>query len=391
MLKHYVVYSAKISLAADSAHEIHDVMCANAVANLDRSAVLVYPDLQPHNFNLSLFLHPFNFREPDRDFVQFYNVQEKLKVAPLPIPQNLEKLKKQFQIFSRLIYQYYLPFHIFPKTKTIHTRDWNCVKAAVRNRVPVIYERHYFQKVPYEPEIVNSPFFRIAITQSEPIRQSLIQAGMPSEKVIWLHNGFSPVFLVRQPEAAALWRQQLLEDGRQYLAVYSGALYRFKGIDLLIDVARQLPQVQFIITGGTEEQVNNYRQIAKDKQVENIQFLGWILPRSRLISLLQSADVLAHPHCSGEAANFTNPVKFFQYMASGTPIAATEILPLIPFKSAKIAAAWCQPDNPRDFAQCLEYVLQTFPRKLGGYTENSDFARQFTWEERALKIMNYEL
>jgi glycosyltransferase involved in cell wall biosynthesis len=391
MQKHYVVYSAKISLEADSAHEIHDVMCANAVANLDRSAVLVYPDLRQRDFDFSAFLHPFNCREPDKDFIEFYNVQKKLKVAPLPIPQNWEKLGKKWQIFSRLIYQYYLPFHVFPKTKTIHTRDWNCVKAAVRDRVPVIYEKHYFQKVPYEPKIVNSPCFKIAITQSEPIRQSLIEAGMPPEKVIWLHNGFSPAFLVRQPKEAAVWRQELLKDGRQYLAVYSGALYRFKGIDMLIDVAQQLPDIQFAITGGSEEQVNSYRQLAQDKQVENIQFLGWILPRSRLISLLQAADVLAHPHCSGEAANFTNPVKFFQYMASGTPITATEIPPLIPFKSAKIATAWCQPDNPREFAQCLEYVLQTYPRKQEGYTENSNFSQQFTWEERALKIMNYEL
>ena len=107
--------------------------------------------------------------------------------------------------------------------------------------------------------------------------------------------------------------------------------------------------------------------------------------------LFRSADVLVHPHRSGEAANFTNPLKFFEYLASGTPIVATEIPPLIPFKSAKIAAGWCQPDNLTEFAQCLNYVRQTYPRKLKGHTENLSFARQFTWEERALKIMNYEL
>ena len=324
-------------------------------------------------------------------FRSFYNVQDKLKIATLPIPLKFKNLDNKLQIFSRLIYQYYLPFHVFPKTRIIHTRDWNCVKAAVRDRIPVIYEKNYFQKVPYEPPIVNSPFLKIAITQSEPIRQSLIAAGMPPEKVIWLHNGFSPSFLVRQTQEAALWRQQLLRANRQYLAVYSGALYDFKGVDLLIDVAGKLPQIEFAITGGTEEQVNNYRQIAQDKQIENIQFLGWILPRSRLISLLQAADVLVHPHRSGEAANFTNPLKFFEYLASGTPIVATEIPPLIPFKSAKIAAGWCQPDNLTEFAQCLNYVRQTYPRKLKGHTENLSFARQFTWEERALKIMNYEL
>ena len=386
MTQRYVVYSAKISLAADSAHEIHDVMCANAVANLGEPTVLVYPHQSPGMFAC---LRPLQIQEPENNFIQFYNVQEYLKTGVVPLPNKLKYWDQKLKIFSRLIYQYFLPVHVFPVTKLLHTRDWNCVKAAVRHQTPVVYERHYFQKQAYEPAIVNSPFLKVAITQSEPIRQSLVEAGMPSEKVNWLHNGFSPAFLNRQPEEAQQWRKQLLKENQRYLAIYSGALYRFKGVDLLIDVAKQLPDCQFAITGGTAEQVESYRQIAQEKGVKNIQFLGWILPRSRLVSLLQAADILLHPHRSGEAANFTNPVKFFQYMASGTPIVATKIPPLIPFQSAPLAAGWCQPDNEQELAQCIEAVLMQYPKKAAGYRSNIDYARQFTWEERAVKIMNH--
>ena len=227
MTQRYVVYSSKISLAADSAHEIHDVMCANAVANLGEPTVLVYPNQSSALFSC---LQPFQIQQPTERFIQFYNIQTSLETAPLPLPTQLTYWDQKFPLFSRLIYQYYLPFHVFPTTKLIHTRDWNCVKVSVRHQIPVIYEKHYFQKQAYEPAIVNSPFLKIAITQSEPIRQSLIEAGMPSEKVVWLHNGFSPAFLERQPEAAQQWRQQLLNDQRSYLAIYSGALYRFKGV-----------------------------------------------------------------------------------------------------------------------------------------------------------------
>jgi hypothetical protein len=78
-------------------------------------------------------------------------------------------------------------------------------------------------------------------------------------------------------------------------------------------------------------------------------------------------------------------------MASGTPILTTEIPPLMPFKSAPLAAVWCQPDNPTEFAKSLQYTLQIYPRKPEGYTQNIRFSSQFTWEERALKIMNYQL
>ena len=386
MTKCYVVYSSKISLTADSAHEIHDVMCANAVANLGESAILVYPNQSPQIFSC---LQPFQAQQPEENFIQFYNIQSSLKTSILPLPRQLKYWDQKLKIFSRLIYQYYLPLQVFPITKIIHTRDWNCAKAAVRHQIPVIYERHYFQKQTYESAIVNSPFLKIAITQSEPIRQSLIQAGMPPEKVVWLHNGFSPAFLNRKPEDAQKWRRKLLEAQKHYLAIYSGALYRFKGVDLLIDAAKRLPNCQFAITGGTTEQVNSYRQMAQEKGVENIQFLGWILPRSRLVSLLQAADVLLHPHRSGEAANFTNPVKFFQYMASGTPIVATKIPPLMPFQSTPLVAEWCQPDSEQALAQCIESALTRYPKKAEGYGSNIDYARQFTWEERAAKIITY--
>ncbi len=388
-MKHYIVYSSQISLKPDSAHEIHDVMCANAVANLGYSTVLVYPDSHKNSQKQFAWISPFQPRQPEADFVDFYNVQEKLKVAPLPIPQVINQLNQKWANESTLICRYYFPFHIRPLAQVIHTRSWNFVKTAINNKIATVYERHYFQEQPFEAEIVNSPYFKVAVTQSEPIRESLVKAGMPPEKAIWLDNGFSPSFLVRQPQEAAAWRQELLQQGREHLVIYSGALYRFKGIDMLIDVAKLLPRIQFAVTGGTEEQVETYRQLAKEKQVENINFLGWILPRSRLISLLQAADILAHPHSAGKAADFTNPVKFFQYMASGTPIVATEILPLMPFKSSPMIAFWCEPDNPTAFAQSIQQVLQKYPRKVEGYLESIEFARQFTWEERAKKILSY--
>ncbi|BAU63137.1 putative glycosyl transferase, group 1 [Stanieria sp. NIES-3757] len=389
MSKYYIIYSHQISLQPNTAHEIHDVQCADAAANLGYPTVLVYPNQQQHNFNLFNFLFPFRPQIPSKEIVEFYDIQSNLETAPLPLPGQFLPLPDKLTHPSTIICKYYFPLHIFSKTKVLHTRDWNCAKAAVQNKIPTIYESHYFQSKPLETKIVNSPYFRIAVTQSELTRQSLIQAGVPEQKAIWLHNGFGQSFLTRQPAEAKAWRQQLLSENYQYLVVYSGALYRFKGIDLLIDVARLLPHIQFAITGGTDSQIQDYRQLAQEKQVNNINFLGWILPRSRLVSLLQAADLLAHPHLSGKEADFTNPVKFFQYIASGTPMVVTEIPPLLPFKSSPLVATWCPPDDPGAFAQAIGQSLRNYPYQSEGYQTNIDFASQFTWENRTTKIMSY--
>jgi glycosyltransferase involved in cell wall biosynthesis len=76
-------------------------------------------------------------------------------------------------------------------------------------------------------------------------------------------------------------------------------------------------------------------------------------------------------------------------MASGTPIAATEIPPLMEFKPSNIAVGWCEPDNPILFARCIERVLSTHPRKPEGYSETIKFVSQFSCENRINKIMSY--
>lgn len=216
----------------------------------------------------------------------------------------------------------------------------------------------------------------------------MIQHGMPPEKVIKLHNGFNRLFMERQPEKAAEWREKLLKDGREQLIVYAGALRQFKGIDILIDVAKEMPNIQFVCAGGNESEVANYQDLAREKQVNNISFLGYIL-HENLASLLQAADILAHPHCLGNAATFTSPLKLFDYFASGTPIISTEIPSLMEFKNTNAIAAWCEPDNPIAFANALRQVLATHPRKINGYTNIIEFAQQFSWENRAAKILSY--
>lgn len=145
MSKYYIVYSHQISLQPNTAHEIHDVQCADAAANLGYPTVLVYPDSQPTNFKLFNFLLPFQPQPPSQELIEFYDIQSNLKTAPLLLPQQLP-FKNKFTHPSTIICKYYFPLHIFPKTKVLHTRDWNCAKAAVLNKIPTIYESHYFQK-----------------------------------------------------------------------------------------------------------------------------------------------------------------------------------------------------------------------------------------------------
>lgn len=386
-MKYYIFFTRNV-LPQPQAHLVQVAHSANAAANLGYPTVLVYLHQKSNLAHIRELFYPFHPQPPEEDLAKFYNLQDQLKVAALPTPWPIDQFGGKWTHISTVISKYYFPFHILPQTKIVHTRDWNFVKTAIKQGIPAIYEHHHHDHKKFEPEIVNHPLFQISVTVADPVRDSMVQNGMPPEKVIKLHNGFNEIFLKRKPEAAAAWRKKLLADGREKLVVYSGALSKFKGIDLLIDVAKELPQIQFVLAGGNASQVQDYQQLAREKLVQNVTFLGY-LPQNELSSLLQASDILAHPHCAGKEASFTSPLKLFDYMASGTPIVATEIPPLMEFKSSPAVAAWCEADNPKAFAQSLEQVLLTHPRRVEGYTDNMDFVRQFSCENRIAKILSY--
>lgn len=387
-LKKNYIFFVRDELPKPEAHLVQSTNAANAAANLGYSTILVYPYQGLAALNPFNLIFPFQPRKLPLKIVQYYNLQDQLKVAPIPMPFPINYIKHKFTHSNTIACKYYLPFHILPTTKIVHSRDWNFIKAAIKNGIPAIYEHHHHENKKFEPEIVNHSLLQISVTVTDTIRKTMIDNGMPPEKVITLHNGYNRLFMERQTEKATEWRQKLLKQNREKLVVYSGALKTFKGIDILIDVASQMPNIQFACAGGTKQEVEHYQQLAKEKQVNNIKFLGYIL-HQELPSLLQAADILAHPHCLGNAATFTSPLKLFDYLASGTPIVATEIPSLMEFKNTKAIAAWCEPDNPTQFAKAVTSVLESHPRQIEGYSDNIEFVKQFSWENRAAKILSY--
>ncbi|MBU7584974.1 MAG: glycosyltransferase [Nostoc sp. TH1S01] len=375
-------------LPKPTASSVQAANAANGAANLGYPTILIYPQTGWQAINPINLLHPFQPKKPPENVINYYNFQEKLQVARLPMPWPIDYFKNKFTSSNTIATKYYFPFHIRATTKLVHTWNWNFIKAAIKNGIPAIYEHHHHEDKQFEPEIVNHPLFQVAVTVADTVRESMIQHGMPPEKLVKIHNGFNHIFMQRQPEKASEWRQKLLQNQRAHLVVYAGALRQFKGIDILIDVAKEMPNVQFACAGGKPTEVVHYQKLAQAKQVDNITFLGYVL-QNELASLLQAADVLAHPHCSGPASTFTSPLKLFDYLASGNPIVATEIVSLKEFKNTPAIAAWCEPDNPIKFAAALQQILETHPKKVDGYPDTIEFVKQFSWENRAAKILSY--
>jgi glycosyltransferase involved in cell wall biosynthesis len=381
------LFFTRNQLPQPAAHLVQVAHSANAAANLGYDTVLAHYQW-PDQVQGPGLVWPYQPQPVSEDLRHFYGLQDRLKIAPLAIPDPFWRETNRWANTSTLINKYYLPIHIRSKVRLVHSRDWNFIEAAVKLKIPAIYEHHHHEEKQFNPAIVNSPYFQVAATVAPAVRDSMIAWGMPEAKAIWLHNGCNQSLGIRRSAAAAAWRAKLCDDRHPQMVVYSGALHRFKGVDLLLEVAALRPAIQFVFAGGAADQVAAYRQAAIDRNLDNLKFLGY-LEQEQLASLLQAADLLAHPHGATREAGFTSPLKLFDYFASGTPIVATEIEPLREFRELSAIAAWADPDRADQFAAAIDHGLAQRPRPVDGFDRPEAILQAFSWESRIAKMLDY--
>ena len=109
------------------------------------------------------------------------------------------------------------------------------------------------------------------------------------------------------------------------LVVYAGTLETYQGIDILIrsfkNVLAESPHTKLLIVGGNKEQVEKYKKLATELEIEeNIIFTGRV-PQKTAKDLTVRADVLVSPRTAGT----NTPLKIYEQIASGKPLVATNI------------------------------------------------------------------
>src|SRR3990172_8037678 len=112
---------------------------------------------------------------------------------------------------------------------------------------------------------------------------------------------------------------------------FTGHIYPGRGADLLFELAKQMPQVNFLWVGGTPELVDFWRGKLAEAKMTNVTMTGFVKHES--IPLYQAAsDILLMPYSrsisasSGQdIAEVINPMKMFEYMASGRAIVSADL------------------------------------------------------------------
>ena len=110
------------------------------------------------------------------------------------------------------------------------------------------------------------------------------------------------------------------------MVLYTGTFEAYQGLDLLFaamkPVVAQLPDARLVLAGGHPDQVERARRQASELGVGACTVFVGERPAEEIPAYLEAADVLVSPRSRGK----NTPLKIYQYLRSGRPIVATNLL-----------------------------------------------------------------
>ncbi|MGD0283408.1 MAG: glycosyltransferase family 4 protein [Dissulfurispiraceae bacterium] len=179
------------------------------------------------------------------------------------------------------------------------------------------------------------------------------------------------------------WLDEEFTRDERYIC-YTGSLYQWKGIDVLISAMRFLPDETLLVAGGGRR-LNELKDMAERMGLNNIIFTGEVRHHS-IPGILAHAKMAVLPNINSGPSAFSSPLKLFEYMAFGLPIVASDIQVfrevLVDLKNATLV----QPDDPEALASGIKSLLQNPALAKSISAQARKDAADFTYESRAEKI-----
>ncbi|MEE8469407.1 MAG: glycosyltransferase family 4 protein [Planctomycetota bacterium] len=218
------------------------------------------------------------------------------------------------------------------------------------------------------------------------VQEDLLALGVEEHKLIVEHDAFEASRFANLPSRSAA-REQLGVPAERPLVVYTGGLLEWKGVDLLIEAAREIPDAFFLIAGGMLADVARLRRLASG--LENVRLDGFQHP-VRVATYLAAGDLGVVPNRSTPAisARYTSPLKVFESMAAGLPLVASDLPSLREVLPGELAV-FVAPDDPRALAAGIRRLLgdEAERRRLAAAVRSA--AGAYTWDARAARLLSW--
>lgn len=225
--------------------------------------------------------------------------------------------------------------------------------------------------------------FLINICHSDYTRRKYLKLGIPGDKLHCVRNGFE-LRRLQAPVSVEAAKAKIGVASDRKTIVYTGRINHKKGLHLVVEAAKRLPDLLFILVGSYGEGPIE----AMARAVPNVRIVPWQPPEA-LAQYVFAADVLLIPPSWQPLAEFGStvlPLKLFFYLASGRPIIAGDTPDVREVLKDGENALLCRPDCPDTLVAGIDRLTADpeLARRLAAAALAD--SRDLTWDARARRI-----
>ncbi len=276
----------------------------------------------------------------------------------------------------------------FKSPDLVYTRSANagrlCVNLGLKTVIELHMggehsELHHILAVAHKPELVG------VVTITDTLKDLYAQSGIPSDKIFVWPDAVDVDAFDLLPDRMILRKRLGLPDDA-YIATYCGHLYRDRGIEEIVQSARELPSVCFLLVGGWEEDIARIK--AQAAGLSNLHFTGF-MPNCRVPEYLKASDVLLMPYPANcETAAWMSPMKMFEYMASSRPIVATDLPAIRVHLQHGCNACLIQPGDGSALTAAIRTIMadEKYATSLGKAARRD--VSPYSWRDRARAVLS---
>ncbi len=219
------------------------------------------------------------------------------------------------------------------------------------------------------------------------VREDLVALGARPDAVRVEHDGFDAQRFAGLPSRERA-RAELDLPQDAFVAAYTGGLLAWKGAELIVEAARALPELRFVIAGGMAPDVERLRERAGG--LANVRIDGF-QPPERVAQYLCAADIGLAPNRSQPAisSKYTSPLKVFEAMAVGLPLVASDLPSLREVLTHGVDAWLVPPDDPAALAQGIRRLAEDRALRESLARAFVRRASEHTWDARARRLVEW--
>jgi glycosyltransferase involved in cell wall biosynthesis len=274
----------------------------------------------------------------------------------------------------------------------IFTREPYILKDIIKLNVPIIFESHS-TKLHNRFTIIHrflknrilrsstNPHFKCMFSISQALSDFWQKQGIPKEKLFSWHDGFD-ISLFKEVIDKNKARKMLNLPKNKIIVTYTGGLYPDREVDNIIYLAREFDHLYFLIIGGPEKNRKFYQNIANEKSVFNINFIGFIEHKLIPHYLFASDILLALWSSKVSTINYCSPLKLFEYMAAGKIILAHDFPTIREVLDDNVDSILCAPDDFMSLKSKLDIALIKLQSSNFGEISRKKAFELFTWNSR---------